>query len=99
VPGLFALAARTAAHRAFTAFLIAARPAALSLRFAFAGSAFAALTAAHRFRCALAIRRLPAAVMPPRFLAVGPVPFAATGLLDNWARSSAILESIFDSSA
>jgi hypothetical protein len=55
---VFFAASRTAAHRAFVAFTIAARPAALSFRFGFAGWAFAALNAAHRLRWASASRSI-----------------------------------------
>src|SRR5215813_946260 len=58
----FGAALRTAAQRFLVAAMIALRPAALSLRFGFAGSALAFLTASHRFRWAAAMRSRAAAL-------------------------------------
>ena len=59
-----AASARFAAQRFFSAATIAALPAALSLRFGFAGaSSVLASEAAHRFRCPAAIALRPAALI------------------------------------
>ena len=72
-------AARIAAHRFFTASIIAFRPAALSLRFGFGAAALAFLTAAQRFLCASAIRLRADALNVFLFGAVGPSPAVALG--------------------
>src|SRR5438105_1729761 len=92
-------AAFLAAQRFFNAATIAARPAALSFRFAFLaafGAAVFSFDAAHLFRCASAMALRPAALILRLFRPFGvALGLAPSEFAESIPRNSAIWESSF----